>query len=159
MRVLRRFPWYDFMFATERSVAAASSELEAFLNRQERPRGFVLSDPRAFGKVYGATFTFRRRESGFGGRVSPYVEGHFVPAGSGAEVFVRVQMPILWWLFGAVAFTGFLISLEWPVTFTEVLGLSFFGTSFVLLSIAPCWFEGWYVARLLRKILGEKTAA
>lgn len=157
MRVLRRFPWYDFMFETERSVAAASSDLEAFLNRQERPRGFVLSDPRAYGKVYGATFTFRRRESGFGGSMAPYVDGYFVPAERGAEVFVRVQVPTWWWIFEGVVFVGFLISLGWPVTPTEVLGLSFFGIALVLSSIAPCWIEGKLVARLLRKLLGEKV--
>ena len=159
MRVIRRFPTYDFILETTASTSQASAELENFLLHQKRPKGFVLSDPRVDGVVAGSTFTVHRRESGMGGSVSPYFEGYFVPADGGCDIFVRVTMPAWWWLFDlGIALLAF-FSIGSGSVVQGLLMSAMIGAVAVGITIAAIWHEGSQAEALLQRLLPLRPAA
>ena len=153
--IQRRFPTFDFVLRTTLLPKEAASKLELFLSQQERPAGFVLTDSRVDGEVFGATFRLRRREAGFGGSVRPYVEGYFVPAEEGSHVYVRIQISRWWWLFSAIVFVTLLtVQISRPDTETFV-PLALVGIAIPLVSAIPIWFEGSQMIKLMRRVFRE----
>jgi hypothetical protein len=153
--VQRRFPTYDFSLEISLSATEASKRLDEYLSHQERPKGFVLSDPRVDGNVSGSTFALRRRQSGFGGSVSPYAEGYFVPEGSRSRAYVRVQIPLWWWLFDVALLIGVLVSFEFSFGWPMVGALVLLGAFTLLLSAGPIWVEASQLKALLEKVFAE----
>lgn len=111
--VQRRFPTYDLVIPTPLSVAEASRRLDSFLSNQQRPRGFVWSDPRVYGEVIGTTFALRRRDSGFGGSMAPSTEGYFAAAETGSLAYVRVELPAVWWAFDVIMLIVVFVNVGW----------------------------------------------
>jgi hypothetical protein len=159
MQVLRRFPVFEFVVPSAQSVSEAAASLDTFLSHQERPRGFLLADPRVDGVVTGATFKFRRRESGLGGSVAPFVEGYFVPAPTGSNVFVRVQVPAWWWLFDIAVIALCFLSIDWPPNLQSVAITGLVAVFVLALSVGPTWLEARQAEALLAKVLHINVAA
>ena len=153
LTIHRRFPTFDFVLDTDLSPKEVASKLELLLSRQERPKGFILTDPRVDGDVCGATFRLQRREAGFGGSVRPYAEGYTVPTERGSQVFVRVQISGWWWLFSATivvvvfAMNGAHLDAE---AFSLVASLLIV---LVFVSAVPVWLEGAQMIRLMRRVI------
>jgi hypothetical protein len=90
--VTSRFPTYEFVIRTGRSVKENEEILRSFLAFQPRPRGFVLADPRVIGSFEGSVFRVRSREALFQGSSPPYAEGYLVPNDlGGSDAVVQVQ--------------------------------------------------------------------
>jgi hypothetical protein len=155
--VQRRFPTYDFVAPTRFSVAEASKRLDNFLSNQERPRGFLLSDPRVAGSVSGSTFTLRRRESSLGGSVAAFAEGYLVPADMGSNVYIRVQLPASWWAFDVLMPVIVFVNFGWTLRGVAVAT----GMVVVLLGVraASIAFEASQIAGVLRRVLGPGPGA
>jgi hypothetical protein len=155
--IQRRFPTYDFVLNTSLSVVEASAKLDSFFSHQERPKGFVLTDPRVDGTVSGPTFSLRRRQSGFGGSVSPYADGYFVPAPGGASAVVRVQIPAWWWLFDIAAIIAVLSTFEFSFSWATLGAVAVTALFLIALSIGPVWAEAPQVARVLQSVLAQDS--
>ena len=157
--IQRRFPTYDFTLSTSLSVTEASAKLDHFLSHQERPKGFVFTDPRVDGTVSGPTFSLRRRQAVFAGSVAPYAEGYFVPAANGATAVIRVQIPPWWWLFDIAVVVGVFYAFEFSITWPALAAVALMAAFAVALSIGPVWAEASQVAKLLQTILSRESAA
>ena len=151
--VQRRFPTYDFALRTSSPVPHTANVLEAFLQNQIRPTGFVLTDPRVDGQVFGSTFTLRRREASFGGSVAPYAEGQMIPDESGTIVLVRVRIPFFWWFFDVFMLVVFVVLIASSPAWETVVGVLFVGVFLLVLSVGPMWVEGSQLCRLLDRAL------
>lgn len=155
--VQRYFPSYDFVFSSGLSSREASDRLDDFFSHQERPRGFVVLDPRVDGSVSGSTFSFSRRQASMGGSVRPRVDGYFVPEHDGVKVIARVQVPTFWWFFDVFMLVVFFVNfgLSWQSLLAAVLVAALL----VLLSMGPTWVEGPKAATLLRRLLATTPVA
>ena len=151
--VQRYFPSYDFVFTTDLSTKECSDRLDAFLSHQERPRGFVLVDPRVDGSVSGSTFSFSRRQAAMGGSVRPSVDGYFVPENEGAIVVARVEVPRFWWFFDAFMLVVALVSFGF--SWYSLLAATLLAGFLLLLSMGPTWVEGAQAAAFLRRLLSK----
>jgi hypothetical protein len=152
LKILRRFPTFDFVLDTWVAPKDAEPKFALFLSQQERPRGFVLTDSRVNGAIHGTTFRLQRREAGFGGAVRPYAEGYFVPTEKGSRVYVRVQISRWWWIFSAfVLVTVFSINISRLGGDTLML-LVLIGVAVFLVSAIAILLEGAQIAKVMRLI-------
>jgi hypothetical protein len=155
--VQRYFPSYDFVFRSRLSSREASDRLDDFFSQQERPRGFVILDPRVDGSVSGSTFSFSRRQAALGGSVRPRVDGYFVPEHDGVTVVARVQGPTFWWFFDVFMLVLFFVN--FGLSWQSLLASPLVAALLVLLSIGPTWVEGPHAATLLRRLLAAAPVA
>ena len=155
--VQRYFPSYDFVFTTKLSSSEASDRLNQFFSHQERPRGFVIVDPRVDGSVSGSTFSFSRRQAAMGGSVRPRVDGYFVPEQDGSTVVARVQVPVFWWFFDAFMLVVFFVN--FGLSWYSLLASSLVAALLVMLSMGPTWMEGSHAATLLQHLLSKSPVA
>ena len=151
--VTRRLFRYEFVIRTRQSAAANSALLSDYLARQERPRGFYLTDPRLAGEVNGSMFALRPWEGMALGPAVPRIEGYFVPNDEGSDVVVSVGPSIAsgWlWLpvivFAGIAIVGFAFGQETGSTLA-ILPIALFG----LLALPP-FIHGEHAASVLSRV-------